>query len=340
VVVAGLNNPRSLAIDQDGNLWVTEAGSGGPDCIKTPDAPNNPTCFGTTGSIDRVVGHHVDRVITGLVSYAAQNGMGAEGVSGISAWLYDMYVVFDESDQSVPSNISPALTSRLYDETGQLSRLPNYVSKPGLHNVANVGAYDYAWARNHKSLVPSQFPDANPYAVLARDSGFYVADAGANTLDWVSRNGNVRVLAFLPNPPSSDAVPTCLAQGPDGAIYVGQLTGDGNGPTAANVYRYTPSSGLHVWLSGFSAITGCGFGSDGSFYVTELDTNGFPPSGPSGAVVKIARDGTRTILGQGQLFFPNGFAAGPNGSIYVANWSLFPGTSSNGSPTGEVVRIG
>ena len=56
-------------------------------------------------------------------------------------------------------------------------------------------------------------------------------------------------------------------------------------------------------------------------------------------MVRIAKNGTRTVLGSGKLFFPSGFAAGPDGSIYVSNWSVFPGTNGGG-PTGQIVRIG
>jgi hypothetical protein len=37
-------------------------------------------------------------------------------------------------------------------------------------------------------------------------------------------------------------------------------------------------------------------------------------------------------------FVPAGFAAGPNGTIYVSNWSIAP-ANSGGGPTGQVIRI-
>jgi hypothetical protein len=38
-----------------------------------------------------------------------------------------------------------------------------------------------------------------------------------------------------------------------------------------------------------------------------------------------------------QDYKPNGFAAGPDGSIYVSNFSVFPGV--NADPVGQVVRV-
>jgi hypothetical protein len=59
-------------------------------------------------------------------------------------------------------------------------------------------------------------------------------------------------------------------------------------------------------------------------------------------VVRIDRHGHRTHLGVGKLFFPSGFAAGRDGSIYVSNCSIAPAGGlgpqlcKNG---GQVVRI-
>jgi sugar lactone lactonase YvrE len=140
-----------------------------------------------------------------------------------------------------------------------------------------------------------------------------------------------------------------VAQGPDGFLYVGTLAFGANfatGTPQSKVYRVNPNSqsifltDADVWASGFSPITGCGFG-PGAFYVTEFFTF-TPPSFP-GDVIRIALNpdgsaGARTPMGVGALIQPNGFAAGPDGSIYVSNFSTFPGIS-NGGPVGQVVRV-
>jgi hypothetical protein len=59
-------------------------------------------------------------------------------------------------------------------------------------------------------------------------------------------------------------------------------------------------------------------------------------------VVRIDRWGHRTHLGVGQLFYPSGFAAGRDGSIYVSNCSIAPATGMGPklcSSGGQVVRI-
>ena len=67
-----------------------------------------------------------------------------------------------------------------------------------------------------------------------------------------------------------------------------------------------------------------------------------PGANPVGDVVRIDRHGQRTHLEVGKLFFPSGFAAAPDGAIYVSNCSIAPasGMGPKLCPTGgQVVRI-
>ena len=176
----------------------------------------------------------------------------------------------------------------------------------------------------------------------------YVADAGANALAEVHRNGVAKVIAFFGVPKGSQsdsAVPTCVARGPDGALYVGELLGGFYSPGHARIWRVVPGHAPKVWATGLSTVQGCGFGRDGAFYATEFQTGGLdegPTANPAGDVVRIDRHGHRTHLGVGKLFFPSGFAAGSDGSIYVSNCSIAPAGGlgpqlcKNG---GQVVRI-
>ena len=224
--------------------------------------------------------------------------------------------------------------------------------------MADVGDFDYAWAganKNQPWAPAGQFPDANPYAVLSVPGHQYIADAGSNTIDEVTENGNVRIIAFVPNPvlgghPVSDSVPTCVALGPDGFLYVGTLAFGAyfaSHTAQSKVYRVNPNlsnailASADVWASGFWPTTGCGFG-QGAFYVTEFFSS-FPPA--AGALVKVALNpdgspGARTTMGGGKLSAPNGFAAGSDGSVYVSNNSTSPGVAQTlGAPVGQVVRV-
>jgi len=194
--------------------------------------------------------------------------------------------------------------------------------------------------------------DSNPYGILALQGKQIVADAGANALLQVRANGAISALAtfanrmvdappFLGLPPGTqipmDAVPTSVALGPDGNYYVGQLTGFPFPVGAANIYRVPAGGGAAtVFASGFTHIVDLTFGPDGSLYVVEIAKNGllaaFNGNDWTGALIRIAPDGTRTELVPGALTAPGGVAVGSDGALYVTNNAIF-------SNTGEVIRI-
>jgi hypothetical protein len=336
-VAKKLDNPRALAFDADGHLFVAEAGHGGSECTKKGPPPGEESCVGATSGISKIQNGVAHRVVDGYTSVAGSDGTAALGIDGISI-LGDWHIhaVEGESQFAVPpTGLSTATVERAKAQLGHLFEFTPWST----HTLADVGGFDYKWSEEHKSLVPEQFPDANPYAVLATSNGDWVADAAANTIDWISESGKVKVVAFIPNPPASDAVPTCIAKGRDGALYVGQLTGGGNGPGAADIWRVEPWDGdVTKWATGLTAITGCGFDTDGDFYAVEFSTLGFESFAPeTGALVRVPPHSTSPITVVSKLSFPNGFAARPH-EIYLSNWSIAPAAGSHGA-TGEVLRI-
>jgi hypothetical protein len=346
VVADHLGNPRGLAPAPNGGLYLAETGSGGGTCV--PGGPGGTTCVGLTGSFDLVTRHGVQRLVTGLISASGEGGVGAEGPVSVSAGPgRSLYGQFGLSSHEVPPAgvIPDGLRAAALAQLGHLVQ----ASQSGaLHDVSDVGGQDWAWTAAHADLAPGDFPDANPNAVLYSYGHRYVVDAGANTLTEVERNGKAKILAFFPVPQGSqsDSVPTCVARGPDGALYVGELLGGFYAPGHARVWRVVPGHSPRVWASGLSTVQGCGFGADGAFYATEYQVGGLdegPTANPAGDVVRIGPNGHRTHLGVGKLFFPSGFAAGSDGAVYVSNCSIAPasGMGPQLCPTGgQVVRIG
>lgn len=343
-IATGLDNPRALAIGPWGGLYVAEAGNGAEpgskECIPGHEAGEEPTCVGFTSGISRIDRWGVHKVVSGLVSLAEPGGFFALGDSGVAASLWGVSGVIDESADGFPPEASKFVSAQTFERAkAQLGRLIQVGPFGHYRVVADVGDFDYQWSLEHKELVPEQFPDANPYAALSTQRETWVIDSGANTLDRVTPWGQVSVTTFFPNPPVSDAVPTCIDRGRDGAFYVGELTGGGNQPATSVVWRVVPGQAPTVWASGLTSVTGCGFGHDGQFYATEFSTLGLDHAEPgTGAVVRVAPHSTSPTPVVEHLSFPNGFAAGWDGSLYVSNWSVAP-SNSGGGPTGEVLRI-
>jgi len=332
-VATGLDNPRDMAVGADGNLYLAEAGHGGSECVK---GALGEECIGFTSGISKVDpwsgSHH--RLVTDLFSTSEPGGFGATGVDGISIWGNRAFAVETGSTDALSSALSPGAH---FKASWQVGRLGEFETNGHGRAVADVGHFDYQWSKAHKELVPEQFPDANPYAVLATQWGELVLDAASNTLDSVSPSGVVQVQTFIPNPPVSDAVPTCLDRGPDGAIYIGELTGAGNEPGAGIVWRWTPGH-LTEWARGLTAVTGCGFAADGQFYALEFSTLGLIKAAPgTGALVRVPPHSTSPTTIVSGLSFPGGFAAAGH-SVYFSNWSTAP-AEDKGGPTGEVDRV-
>ena len=343
VVADHLNNPRGLSPAPDGGLYLAEAGSGGKVCVTGGE--QGETCAGQTGSFDLVTQHGVTRLVTGLISGSGKGGVAAEGPVSVSRGPHGtLYGLFGLNTHEVPPK--GAIPADL--RAAALAQFGHLVQTAPYHPASNVGDQDWTWTNAHRNLAPKDYPDANPNAVLYSHGHVYVVDAGANLLVDVQRNGVANVLAFfgVPKGSQSDSVPTCVARGPDGALYVGELLGGFHAPGHARIWRVVPGHAPAVWATGLSSVQGCGFGRDGAFYATEYQVAGLnenPGANPAGDVVRIDQNGHRTHLGAGKLFFPSGFAAGSDGAIYVSNCSIAPasGMGPKLCPSGgQVVRFG
>ena len=333
VIASGLNNPRGLSFSPDGGLYVAEAGTGGSGpCFQGPEGPS---CFGHSGSVTRVDGNGQSRVLTGLPSFAADPGGGfGIGPSDVSfQGRGGMYVTVGLGLDLDFSKTIPEL-----GDMGQLVRAR--LSQGDWKTVADLA--DFEDANNPTG----DEENVNPNSVLATPGGQVVADAGANDLLRVAANGTVSVLATFPNrlvdappflglPPGTqipmDAVPTSVTKGPDGALYVGQLTGFPFPVGGANVYRIVPGQAPEVFASGFTNIIDIGFDSTGTLYVLEIFQNGLLSGDPTGALIRVDAGGTQHLVMSTGLITPGGLAL-RNGAAYVSNC----GTCAGG---GTVLRI-
>jgi glucose/arabinose dehydrogenase len=99
----------------------------------------------------------------------------------------------------------------------------------------------------------------------------------------------------------------------------------------ANVYRVRPGRAPTVYASGFTNIVGIDFDKKGNLYVVEITKNGLLSNDPTGALIKVKRNGSREEI-SGDLFAPGGVAVDRDGAVYVSNHSTEAGA-------GEVLRF-
>jgi hypothetical protein len=333
-VATGLDSPRGIAF-YNGRMVVAEAGHGGDACF-TPTGSPFPICIGNTSQLSWVNAQAKTHtpLVTGLFSVS----LGPEGVlgaSGVTTRDGKILTVIGATPQEAPPDSTIA--------QAQAGRLLSVNPKNGAwKSVASVGAKDFEFTTQFKLPTPHVYSpgtnehDANPYGVLATDKGTYVADAGANTLDLVSRSGKITILHYFEwrdlNPDNfpNDAVPTCVAQTGE-ALWVGDLAGHLFRVEGKSVTQVVPkdSAGNPV----LTHVTGCTTDENGNLYLVNMFGPGIPFTSPSffaGNVVKYPTDeddGPASVLA-GNLLFPNMAAIGPDGNLYVTAGSICPADGS------------
>jgi hypothetical protein len=318
VVMSGLDNPRGLAFGPQGALYVVEGGRGGSGPCLEVRGPIY--CYGTTGAVTRLWKGEQERVITGLPSLGRLDGSQTIGPSDISM------VGVGEAFVTVGFEMDPARRAELGDAGRGFARVLRVLPSGDWNYVADVGAYETAVNPDGNTIV------SNPYGILAEPGARILTDAAGNALIRIAADGDISTLAVFPSKPARpfDSVPTSVAVGPDGAYYVGELSGFPFFAGAANVYRVDPGEAPQVYLAGFKTIIDIAFGPDGSLYVLQYASGPTTLNGP-GALLRIEADGTRMTVLDG-LDHPTSVAVGANGAIYISNRGIFAGS-------GEVLRV-
>jgi hypothetical protein len=243
VVVDHVDNPRGLFITRSGVLWATVAGRGGHRCANLLGR----ICWGRTGKVLRIAGGRARTFASGLASI--RNYLGVVGADDVSvAPNGRVFTAMITDDGMLASDVNRV------DLRGELGKLLRFDRRGHPMAVADVGRFELG----------------HPYAVLALRGRELVTDSEQNTLLEV-RGRRVRVLFRFPQGANgADSVPTALALGPDGAVYIGELSGIKAGAGQARIWRMVPGQKPQVYATGFSAVLGLAFGPDGSLYVCEF----------------------------------------------------------------------
>lgn len=123
----------------------------------------------------------------------------------------------------------------------------------------------------------------NPYDIAVADSRVFISDAGANAVFLVDEQGDAKLWVRLEDliigadqasTMRVDAVPTGLAVGPDGALYLALLSGAPFAPGTAAIVRISTESPARPTpvVTGLTAATDVVFTSTGWLIAAEFST--------------------------------------------------------------------
>jgi hypothetical protein len=283
VVVDGLTNPRNMSFDSDGNLYIAEAGNGGPLLTASDDA------YGASSRVTMVTPDGERSVLLhGLISYRQGNSLGAHAIQATdeSIWL----LIGESSDFRIP------WTHALVELDKANTRVRTFVDL--------------------LSLELNEDPDGNPNMqsnpvdfAVAPDGTVLIANAGCNCLMAWTPDAGLSVAAAWPFE-TDNPVPTSVEVDAEGNIYVGFLTGFPFAEGTARVEKWSNGALVETY-TGLSQVTGLLVTDDGTIYAVETGMQGLP-----GRVVQVTADGPFEIATD--LNAPYGIVQAPDGSLLVS----------------------
>ncbi len=354
VFATGLDSPRGLTFDSDGALYITEAGRGGEGpCIPAPGAgPDGPTvCYGTTGAITRIQNGIQERVVTGLPSLALP--LPDFGVSIDATGVHD--IQFDKGGNAyVVVGLGSSPEQR--DDVLQIPEFGQFLAINNLNNSDDVTLTPLADLALYEGLFNpdendsgffnpyNEGIDSNPFNFIIKDDTAYIVDAAGNDLFQAKTDGSEFSLVtvfperLITDPFTNEtiplqSVPTSVALGMDGALYVSEYTGFPYPEDSARIFRIDSDGEPEVYAEGFRQIIDMDFDAQGNLYVLHYATKSLLEVFPSpGLLMKITPDGTRKNLLSEGLLFPTALEIAPDGDIYISNQGYIPGR-------GEILRV-
>ena len=313
-------------------MWVAEAGTGAVTSNSCFDSAEGPACTGASGAITRINRWGQKRVVTGLASFAGKEGDSAIGPHGIFADGNDIYFTNGGPTgptRGGPTNIvlrDPTLVSE--EPVSRFYGTLRKVTRHGGHfKIADLWKFEAE--NNPDAGEGNPLIDSNPVDVYADHGHFFVADAGGNSVLRVGAFGGISPVKIFPidDVPTRrrrrrdhpDAgVPAAWSEGPDGALYLSQLTGFPFPAGGAKVFRIDPRTGKKSeYATGFTNIIDLDFGRDGTLYVLEIDADSLLGGSTDGALFKVPWRGKpkQVALPAGTLTHPGGVAVGKRGDL-------------------------
>jgi len=306
----GLNNPRGLKFGPDGYLYVAEGGLGGstPATDQVPP-PVGPYTGGKTSRISKIspTGDRTT-VIDSLPSDQTSPTLGGlvSGGSDVEFINGNLYVLNSAGGASHGNPDMPNSIIRV-NADGTATQIADLSAFLKSNPVANPRPNDFE-------------PDGTWYSMIQVGNDLYAIEPNHGELDKITIGGEVSRVADI-SATQDHIVPTCMAIGPDGNFYVGNLTTEPYADGAAKILKIGMDGNVADFQTGLTTVLGVAFDSLGRLYALESSTGNLPAPPflmpGSGKVVRVTSSGLETV-GDG-LTFPSAMTFGPDGQLYVSN---------------------
>lgn len=323
VVASGLEGPRGLTFGPDGNLYVAEAGTGGPNitvgsCTQVP-SPVGPYHGGPTARISMV---RPDGTRTTVVDHlpSGQTSLPTGDTVGVADVVFlrgELYALLAGGGCSHGNPDTPASVIKVDRATGTWQPVADLSQFVMTHPVARPEPDDFE-------------PDETFYSMIPVRDKLYVVGPNHGQVLEVTLNGDVRQLIDI-SASQGHIVPTSITF-QDGTFHVGNLNIFPIVPGSAQVLDISRKGEILNATPGFTTITGLRYHHD-QLYALELSAAAGDPTPGAGKVVRLDEEhGSITDVVTG-LSLPTAMTFGPNGDLYVSNLGAAPGSA------GEIVRI-
>ncbi len=328
-VASGLNGPMGVTVEPDGTVWVVDSGLAGEDTLMFPDLETHelsPMPFGESARLVRVAPDGTQSDMATMPSlHFGEEFLGASRVVAVGDALY--------------------ITSGEWGEGLEIDR-PAYMGSLVRYQDGELTDVATTWPMERDENPAGALVETHPYGLTEGPDGMlWLADAAGNTLFRIDpASGDIELIAVfealpgpIPNPARDNAmeiepVPTGVAFGADGGIYVSLLPGVPFLPGSAKVVRVTEDGAVSDYATDLTMLTDLQAGPDGNLYAVSMGV--FTEQGPtpnSGSVIRIGEGETSETVLTG-LSFPTSLAFAANGDAYVTINGVGPPES------GEVVK--